>query len=168
LTDDSDRPRISLVAAVADTGVIGRGGALPWRLPADLKHFKTLTTGGTIVMGRRTFESIGRPLPNRRSVIITRQRDYTQPGALVVHSLDEAIQSAAGESELFIIGGRAIYETALPRADRLYLTRVHGRIEGDVFFPDWNGSDWRLVERRDHPADEKHAYAMTFETYARP
>jgi dihydrofolate reductase len=167
MADTARQPCISLVAAVADTGVIGRDGDLPWRLPADLKHFKKLTRGHTIVMGRRTFESIGRPLPERRNIVVTRQTDSAQPGVEVVHSLEDAIELSRGESEVFVIGGRAIYEAALPLANRLYLTRVHGQIEGDVYFPTWQSADWQLIDQHSQPDDKAHAYAMTFETYQR-
>jgi len=160
-------PIISLVVAVADNGVIGSVGDLPWRLPDDLKHFKALTVGHTIVMGRRTFESIGKPLPDRRSIVVTRQLNYEVEGADVVSSVDAAIESARGESELFIIGGRSIYETALPRTDRIHLTRVHGKPAGDVYFPNFNLSQWQVTNEPHHPVDEKHDYAMTFQRWDR-
>jgi len=165
--DGTNRPVVSIIAAVAETGVIGRGGELPWRLPADLKHFKSLTTDKTIIMGRRTFESIGRPLPKRRSIVVTRQSHYAQPGAETATSLNAALNQCAGEDEVFIIGGRSIYDHAFHHADRLYLTRVHGQIEGDVYCPDWSSAPWALIEQSTHPADDEHAYAMTFETYHR-
>jgi len=161
------RPVVSLLAAVAANGVIGREGSLPWHLPADLRHFKALTTGRTVVMGRRTFESIGRPLPNRRSIVITRQADFSRKGVLSVNALDHALAFCGGEDEVFVIGGAAIYRLAMPLADRLYLTRVHADMAGDVYFPDWSEGQWQLIESRHHPADDQHVYAMTFETYGR-
>jgi dihydrofolate reductase len=167
-SDDETRPRVSVIAAVADSGVIGCQGTLPWHLPADLKHFKALTTGRPIIMGRRTFESIGRPLPKRRSVIVTRQADYAQPGAETARSFKAALARCADEPEVFVIGGRELYQTALPHADQFYLTRVHGNIEGDVYFPSWSEDEWQLVESTEMPADADHAYSMTFFTYQRP
>jgi len=161
--------RISLIAAVSDNGVIGRGGALPWRLPADLARFKRLTTGHTIVMGRRTWESIGRPLPDRRHLVLTHRAGWSAPGVERAASLDEAIDRArrAGESELFVIGGGAVYAEALGRADRLLLTRVRAEVDGDAWFPEVDWARWRLVEREARAADERHAFAMRFEAYDR-
>jgi len=158
---------VALLVAVAANGVIGRGGALPWRLPDDLKHFKALTLDRAILMGRRTFESIGKPLPRRRSIVITRQRDYQPPGVEVASSFEKALELVAGEEIAFVIGGRAIYDAALPFADRLELTRVHAEVEGDVWFPQWDATHWQLIEQHHHPADEQHALAMTFETWQR-
>lgn len=139
---------INLIAAVADNGVIGRDNRLPWHLPGDLRRFKALTMGHVMVMGRRTWESIGRPLPGRTSVVMSRDPEYRAEGAVVVHSLDEAIRVAenGGEEELFVIGGARIYARALPRADRLYLTRVHAEVPGDARFPDIDPARWRRVE----------------------
>jgi dihydrofolate reductase len=162
--NEPTQPTISLLAAVADNGVIGRAGDLPWHLPADLKHFKRLTTDHTIIMGRRTYESIGQPLPRRRSIVVTRQTDYPAEGIEVASSFKAALALVHGEGEVFVIGGRSIYEAALPYADRLYMTWVHGQIEGDVHFPPFDVEQWRVLEQSDHPSDEKHAYAMTFQT----
>jgi len=161
--------KVSLIAAVADNGVIGRGGQLPWHLAADLKRFKQLTMGHTIVMGRKTWESIGRPLPGRRMVVITRQHGYRAEGIDVVSSLDAAIDvaAAAGDDEAIVIGGAEIYRLALPRADRLYLTRVHTRTEGDTMFPDFDPSHWRLLESEHHGADESNDFPVCFEIYER-
>jgi dihydrofolate reductase len=161
-------PRIALVVAMARNGVIGHEGKLPWRLPDDLKHFKALTTGHTIIMGRRTWESIGgRPLPNRRHVVITRQPNYSVDGAEVVHSFEEALERTGGEAQVFVVGGQEIYELALPRAHRLYLTLVDAAPEGDARFPEVDWSQWRTVDQTDHPADERHAHGMRFTTMDR-
>lgn len=159
--------RISLVVAMAENRVIGRGNDLPWHLPADLRRFKALTTGHVILMGRRTFESIGRPLPRRRSVVISRNPDYRAAGAEVVGSLDEALARAAGEDEVFVIGGAAIFAAALPRADRIYLTLVHARPPGEVRFPPLDEAEWVVAEEEDHPADERHRWPFTFRRYER-
>ncbi len=160
---------LSCIAAMAENRVIGRAGRLPWHLPADMKRFKSLTQGHTVIAGRRTYESIGRPLPGRRVIVVSRNGSFAAPGALVVASLEEAVERAvaAGETEAFAIGGEAIYEMALPRAQRLYLTLVRVVVEGDVYFPLADFRGWRLVEEREEPADEKNAHAMSFRVYER-
>lgn len=160
--------KITLVAAVAENGVIGRGAELPWRLPDDLRHFKATTLGGVLIMGRKTFESFGgHPLPQRRSIVVTRDPGYRAAGAEVVHSLEEALALAASEDEVFVIGGGEVFRQLLPRADRMVLTRVHAAPEGDTRFPPFDPDDWRLVAERHHPADERHRYAFTIGTYER-
>jgi dihydrofolate reductase len=163
--------RVSVIAAVSENGVIGRGGELPWRLSNDLRRFKEITMGHTVIMGRRTWESIGRPLPGRRMVVVSRQPNY-QPDAADVNvttSLGDAIQiaEAAGDEEAFIIGGAELYRAALPRADRVYLTRVHADVTGDTFFPTVTWVDWRLLESRICKADDKNDHPHTFEIYER-
>ena len=158
---------LCVIAVVSDNAVIGRDNDLPWRLSADLKRFKALTTGHTIVMGRRTWESIGRPLPQRRSIVVTRRPDYAADGARVAHSLDEAVAMASDDDRVFVIGGAALFRAALPRADRLYLTRVHAQVEGDVLFPDWDERDWRKVEDERHAPDERNEHAYSFRVYDR-
>ncbi|MCL4209562.1 MAG: dihydrofolate reductase [Phycisphaeraceae bacterium] len=159
---------LSLIAAISKNGVIGRDGGLPWRLPDDLRRFKHLTMGHHVVMGRRTFDEIKRPLPGRTNIVITRDRSWAHEGVQVAHSLDEAIAGISpDETEAFIIGGGEIYALALPRADRLYLTRVEATIEGDTYFPAFDASTWRLVSAEHHAADERHVHAMTFEDYVR-
>jgi dihydrofolate reductase len=160
---------LSIIVAAAENGVIGRHGQLPWRLSADLQRFKQLTMDHAVLMGRKTFESIGRPLPGRRMIIITRQHDYCAEGIEVAHSLDEAYRRAAeqGETETFIIGGAEIFEEALPHVDRLYFTRVHATIDGDVVFPPFDRADWSLTSKEEHPADVKNDYPFTFQTYER-
>jgi dihydrofolate reductase len=155
------------VAAVAENGVIGIADALPWHLPTDMRHFRELTTGHTIVMGRRTFETLPRPLPNRRNVVVTRDRAYQARGALVVYDLDEAISLAPNDDEVFVVGGGEIYKQAMPRADRLYLTVVHADLEGDTFFPKFTEADWILKEDIHNEADESHSYSFSFRLYER-
>ena len=157
---------ISLVVAASINNVIGSDGGLPWHLPDDLRHFKRLTTGNPIVMGRRTFESIGRPLPDRRNIVMTRDAVYVAPGCDVVTSVDEALDLVEDADEVMIIGGGQVYRDFLPHADRIYLTRVQADVEGDTYFPDIDEAGWRLVSSEPHAADEKHAYAfdvMVFE-----
>ncbi len=153
---------ISIIAALAENRVIGVNNTLPWRLPNDLKHFRRLTTGHAIIMGRKNYESIGRPLPERTNIVVTRNRDYRASGCLVAHSLDEALALAQNDPEIFIIGGAEIYREALARADRLYLTQVHAAVDGDTFFPETNRNDWEETTRERHGADDKHAYAYSF------
>ncbi|MDE6046222.1 MAG: dihydrofolate reductase [Alistipes sp.] len=157
---------ISIIVAIAENGVIGDKNRLLWHIREDLQHFKARTTGHPVVMGRKTYESLGRPLPGRRNVVITRQ-ELTIAGCETVHSLDEALALFGPDEEIFIIGGAQIYAEALPRADRFYLTRVEHSYEGDTRFPDWNLSDWRLVasERFEKGAD--YPYPFVFETYER-
>ena len=161
--------RVSIIAAVAANGVIGRDNHLPWRLSADLKRFRELTMGHTIVMGRKTWDSIGRALPGRRSIVITRKSDWRPDaeGVLVAHSLDEAIDLARDDTELFIIGGAEIYQQALRRADRLYLTRILAEVAGDVRFPDIDEVEWTLRGREAYEPDDKNEHAYRFEVYDR-
>ncbi|MEX2092686.1 MAG: dihydrofolate reductase [Pirellulales bacterium] len=161
--------RISILAAVAENGVIGRGGQLPWHLSADLQRFKRLTMGHTIVMGRKTWESIGRPLPGRRMVVITRQSGYRVEGVEVVGSLDEALAlaRAAGDDEAFIIGGAEVYRLALPRADRLYMTLVLAEVEGDTKFPDVDWETWARTETETVDADADNEYPSLFYVFER-
>jgi dihydrofolate reductase len=144
------RPPLVLVVAVSENGVIGREGGLPWHLPEDLKHFRRVTTGHAIVMGRRTWESIGRPLPDRRSIVVTRTPGYVAPGADVAPDLEKALALAyAGDPEPRVIGGGQLYAAALPRATRVYLTRVHRVVDGDTFFPALDAAEWVETERRE-------------------
>jgi dihydrofolate reductase len=158
---------LSCIAAVADNGVIGRDNSLPWRLSADLQRFKRLTTGHWLIMGRKTFESMGKPLPNRTSVVLTRDRGYQRPGAIVVNHLDEALRLSSDQEEVFVLGGAAVFREALPRAQKLYLTRVHAEVEGDVKFPALDLEEWNQVERESLPADEKNDYPTTYQVYVR-
>lgn len=159
--------RLSIIAAVAANGVIGCDGDLPWHLPADLAHFKRLTMGHHLIMGRRTFESIGRALPGRVSVVLTRDQAWSCDGALVVHTPDEARRVAAADSEAFVIGGAEVFATFLPLADRLHLTRIHASVKGDVSFPSFDEAGWSLNSTEDHDADERHAHPFSFRVYDR-
>ena len=159
----SPTPRISLIAAMDENRVIGIDNRLPWRLPADMKWFRRHTLGKPVIMGRRTFDSLGRrPLPDRLNIVITRDRAFTAPGAVVVHSIDEALAACGDAPEAMIIGGASFYEQMLPRAQRLYLTLVHTRVQGDAWFPRWDPEDWREVEREEHPADGRNPFPYTF------
>lgn len=154
--------RISLIAAVAEDGTIGRDGRLPWHLPDDLRRFRALTTGHHVIMGRRTFESIGRPLPQRTNLVLSRDPALRADGIQVFSSLETALAFArvAGESEAFVIGGAAIYALALPLADRIYLTRVAARVGGDAVFPPIDEADWSERSREPHAADDRHAHSF--------
>ena len=161
------RPLVALVVAMAENNVIGNANRLPWHLPADLRHFKTLTMGKPMLMGRKTFESIGKALPGRRTLVLTRRERIDVPSVETVASLDAALSVTHDADELMVIGGAEIYRLCLPRAQRIHLTRVHAALAGDTRFPriDWN--EWRSVTRATHPVDEKNAYAMTFFTLER-
>jgi dihydrofolate reductase len=158
---------LSIIVAMAENDVIGRGNRLPWHLPADLRHFRRLTTGKPILMGRKTWESIGRPLPERTNIVITRDPAYIAAGAVVVHSVAEALQAAGDATEVMVIGGAELYRQILPRVSTIYLTRVHANIEGDTFFPELDEDEWRETERIDCEPDEKHAYRFSFITLER-
>lgn len=157
---------ISIIVAVAENGVIGDQNALLWHISEDLRRFKTLTTGHPVVMGRKTFESLGRPLPNRTNVVISRQ-ELAIAGCEVVHSLDEALALFPADEEVFIIGGAQIYAEALPIADRFYLTRVGHAYEGDTRFPEWDADAWRLAASERHDRGAEYPHPFTFETYER-
>ena len=161
--------KASLIVAVSENGVIGKDGGLPWRLPADLKHFKNTTMGHHLIIGRRTWDEVGKPLPGRTMVVVTRSRQFSAEGALVAHSIEEALEVAARDDEPFIGGGAYIYRLALEKQliDRLYLTRVHAEVEGDTFFPDVDFADWRLVSEDHREPDEKNQYACSFLVYDR-
>jgi dihydrofolate reductase len=154
------------VFAASDNNVIGRDNALPWHLPADFAHFRRVTMGKTILMGRRTLESIGRPLPGRRNLVLSRG-DFAAPGVETVHSIEEALALVAGEPELANIGGAEVLRLALPRTGRIYLTRVHATMDGDTFLPELPATEWREVAREERAADERNAYAMSFITLDR-
>ena len=154
--------RISIVVAAAENGVIGTGNALPWHLPDDLKRFKVLTMGKPILMGRKTHESIGRPLPGRTNIVISRQRGLTLPGCLVVSSIDEARQAAGAAEELVVIGGAELYAQALSFVDVIHMTRVHAKVDGDAYFPALAAGAWRERVIATHPADDRHAFGFTF------
>lgn len=157
---------LSIIAAVAQNGVIGDRNTLLWHISEDMKHFRALTTGHPVVMGRKTWESLGRPLPNRVNVVITRQA-IEIPGCRVVHSLDEAVALFAADEEIFIIGGAQIYAEALPRAGRFYLTRVFHDYEGDTRFPAWDESEWQLAESESFPCGRDYPWPFAFERWDR-
>ena len=158
---------LSIIVAVAENGVIGRDGDLPWRLPADLRHFKRTTMGHHLVIGRRTWDEVGKPLPGRTMVVVTRDRALRIPDVIVVHSLQDALAAAAADDEVFVAGGGEIYRQALPQADRVYLTRVHASVEGDTTFPELDEDEWRLVSRSDHEPDENNPWPYSFLVYER-
>lgn len=157
---------ISIIVAADEQNVIGKDNALPWNLPDEMKFFREKTKGHPIIMGRKNYESIGRALPGRRNIVITRQEGYEAEGCDVVHSLDEAISLVSSEDEIFIIGGGEIYKQAMEKADRIYFTRIHANFDGDVLFPEI-GDEWEEVERSRHSEDEKHECAFTFLTFDR-
>ena len=147
--------------------VIGEKGAIPWHLPEELKRFKVLTMGHHLIMGRKTWDSIGQLLPGRETVIVTRQPGYRVPGATVAHSLDEAISTCGDDGEIFVIGGGELYAQALPRAGRLYLTTVDAEVAGDTFMPEFDPGGWRAVSSETHGVDERHKHAFHCTTYER-
>lgn len=153
---------ISIIAAVAENRVIGHKNQLPWHLPNDLRNFKALTLNKPVIMGRKTFESIGKPLPGRENIIITRQQDYPAPGCQVMDSLEQALEYASDQEEVMIIGGANIYEQALPHADRMYITQIHCGFNGDALFPEWNEAEWREVKREDHSDDNLNVFPYSF------
>jgi dihydrofolate reductase len=154
--------RVSLIVAMDRNGVIGVGGKLPWRLPADLRRFRQITMGKPIVMGRRTHESIGRPLPERENIVVTRDRGFRAPGCTVVHSLDEMFRHCRDAEEIMVMGGAELYQQLLPRADRMYLTEVHAEVAGETRFPAWNREDWREISREDFRADGANQHSYSF------
>ncbi|NGP54079.1 dihydrofolate reductase [Thioalkalivibrio sp. XN8] len=163
------RPEITLVVAVAENGVIGARGGMPWHLPADLHHFKQLTYGKPVLMGRLTWDSIGKPLPGRRNLVLTSDPEWQAEGAERVASLDEAVARAEadGAAELMVIGGAAVYRLALPRARRIYLTRIHAEPDGDTHFPEIDDEAWEQVACRERPADERNPHDLSFVTLER-
>ena len=160
-------PVLSLIAAMDNNRLIGCNNELPWRLPADLQHFKQVTMGKPIIMGRKTWESLGRPLPGRTNIAITRDSGYRAEGAIVVHSLESALDSVADAAEVMIIGGANLYAQAITLANRLYLTRIDEVFEGDAWFPEVDSADWELVASEHHEADESNPHVYVFETWER-
>ena len=171
--EDAEPAQLSLVVAVAENGVIGSGGDLPWRLSGDLQRFKRLTMGHALVMGRKTYESIGRPLPGRVTIVLTRQADYPppHPQVLVAHSLDEARAlvrtTDMDPHEAFVVGGAEIYRLALPAASQLYYTQVHANPPGDTKFPEIDWQQWEQLEATDYPCDDKNDYTVTWQVWKR-
>jgi dihydrofolate reductase len=158
---------VSLIAAIADNGVIGRDNTLPWHLPADLKYFRKVTMGHPIIMGRKNYVDIGKPLPGRINIILSRDRSFSADGCTVVHDPDEALAAAGDSDEVFVIGGAEIYRIFLPLADRLLITQIHIDAEGDIHFPDYHQDDWTLESRQDFVADEKNPLDYSFLVFRR-
>lgn len=158
---------IIMIAAAAENNALGKNNAMLWHLPDDFKRFKALTTGHHIIMGRKTFESFPKPLPNRTHIIITKQKDYQPENGIVVNSIEAAIAACPAGENAFIIGGGQIYELGLPLTDKIELTRVHGTFEADAFFPEFNPSEWELTDAEFHDKDAKHDYSFTYQTFIR-
>ena len=158
---------LSIIVATAENGVIGCDGQLPWHISADLRRFRKLTTGHSIIMGRKTYTSIGRPLPERRSIVLSRNRDFMASGVEVVTDLEEAFKRTEQEPEVFVIGGGHLYREALPFSKRIYLTEIAAIVEGDVYFPAIDWSQWRLEEELPQEVDPKSALPFCFKTFAR-
>jgi dihydrofolate reductase len=156
------KPRISLIVAMAKNRLIGANNTLPWHLPADLQHFKALTMGHHIIMGRKTYESIGKPLPGRTSVVVTRNANYFAPNVIVVKSLDDAIESCGNDDEIFVIGGAELYFQAVTLADRIYLTEIDADFQGDAYFTELDSRQWRESARNCHMPDERNLYPYNF------
>jgi dihydrofolate reductase len=160
-------PNLSIIAALSDNRVIGRDNKLPWRMPSDLAHFKRLTMGKPIIMGRRTWESLPGLLPHRTHLVVTRNRDYVAEGGFVVHSLKEAIDFAGDADELMVVGGARMYAQAIPLASTMYLTLIHEQIDGDTSFPDYEEAEWCEQAREEHPADKRNPHRYGFVTLTR-
>jgi dihydrofolate reductase len=160
---------VALIVAVSSNGVIGRAGDLPWHLPADLRHFKRTTMGHHLIIGRATWDEVGKPLPGRTMIVVTRNRDFSADGVLVAHSLEAAVDLVRDDDEPFIGGGAEIYRQALDAdlVDRIHITRIHARVDGDTFFPTVDWDRWLLADRIDHPADEKNVVPFSFEIWDR-
>lgn len=158
---------ITLIVAIGKNNELGKENDLVWHLPNDFKRFKKLTTGHHIIMGRKTFESFPKPLPNRVHVVITRNEKYKREGTIIVHSMKEALQIAKNDTQPFIIGGGEIYSLGIPIADKIELTRVHGSFDADTFFPEIQINEWELIKEEHHDIDEHHKYAYTYLTYLR-
>ncbi len=158
---------LSIIVALSENNVIGRENNLPWKLSADLKRLKAITMGHHLIMGRKTWESLGRPLPGRTNVVITSDKNYKAEGGVVVHSFNEALQTSAHDNEAFVFGGGKIFREALPVVTKIYMTIVHAKIDGDTFFPGLDKNEWHEVEREDFKADEKNQYDYSFITLER-
>jgi dihydrofolate reductase len=158
---------ISLVFAMGRNRVIGSNNSMPWRLPADLAYFKDLTMGSTVVMGRKTFESIGKPLKGRKNIVLTRDRRYIQDGCFIAHSLEEVLDMTKGEQETFVIGGAEVYSMFLPYAKKLYMTYIDHEFQGDTYFPEIDYDEWKLVSKVMGEKNEKNPYHYFFQVYER-
>jgi dihydrofolate reductase len=159
--------RISIISALARNRTIGLDNAMPWRLPEDLKRFRRLTMGHAVIMGRKTFESIGTPLSGRNNIVISRSREWSRPGCVVVHTLEAALAAAGRSSDVFVIGGAQIYALALPHAQRLHMTEIERDFDGDAFFPEFDRSLWREVSREPHAAGGNESFDYAFVDYER-
>ena len=158
---------LSIIVAVSENNVVGKENKLPWKLSADLKRLKSLTMGHHIIMGRKTWESLGKALPGRINVVITTDKNFKAEGGVVVHSLNEALAFSSADDEIFIFGGGKIFKEAMPLVNKIYITRVHSIIDGDTFFPVLDRSDWKEISREDFKADEKNQYNYSFVTLVR-
>jgi len=154
--------RLSIIVAMDEQGIIGTGGALPWHISADLKNVKRTTMGKPIIMGRKTHESIGRTLPGRENIILSRDQGFRSPGCTIFHDLDTALEYCRDRDETFIMGGADLFQLTIGRVARIYLTEVHARVDGDTYFPQFNRREWRELSREDHPADDKNEYPYSF------
>ena len=159
---------ISIIVAIDEQGLIGKDNDLPWKLSADLQYFSRVTMGKPLIMGRNTHESIGRALPGRKNIIISRNLKYQAEGCFVVTSIEAALQEAETADEVMVMGGASLYAQMLPQANRLYLTQVHAHLVGDTWFPDWQPEKWNEVQREDYPADEKNEYPYSFIVFEKP
>ena len=162
---------LALIVATSENNVIGHLNKIPWYMPRDLKHFANITRGHTVIMGRNTYESIlahlGKPLPDRENIVVTRQKDFTAAGCTVVHSLDEALKISPQEKEVFVIGGAQLYAESMPKVAKIYRTLIHTTIEGDAFFPTLNSTHWKLIESKLEVKDARNPFDATFEIYER-
>lgn len=159
--------KLSIILAMGSNRAIGEKNTLPWSMPADLKRFRDITSGHPVIMGRKTYESIGHPLPKRLNIVVTRDQSLVIPGCTVVHSLDEALMTTGDAEEVFVIGGAQLFTEALPRADRMYLTFIHAEFPGDVFFPEYDSAQWSEVSRKDHASDDANPHSYSFVTLER-
>ena len=157
--------RLALICAMAENRTIGKDNSLPWHLSEDLKYFRKVTTGHCIIMGRKTFQSFPKPLPNRVHLVITRNKDYHPEGAIIVHSMAEALEVAKNDNQAFIIGGGEIYKIGMEIADKIELTRVNGSFEADTFFPEISSENWKLASEEFHLKDEKHKFDFSYQTF---
>jgi dihydrofolate reductase len=158
---------ISIIVAMTEDRVIGRDGGMPWHLSTDLRRFKRLTMTHALIMGRKTYDSIGRPLPGRTTIVISRQRDLRLPGATVVHGFHDALRAVPPGQQAFVVGGASIYQAALPASDQIFRTLVHANLSGDTCFPALDATQWTILDQQDHPADQRNQYASTFQHLVR-
>lgn len=161
--------KLSAIVAISNNNVIGKDNELPWYLPADLKYFKKITINHPVIMGRKNYEAIGRPLPKRTNIVLTQDPYYLSSNILIAHSIEEALALAydLDSDEVFVIGGAMIYEICLPLLDRMYITEIHADFDGDTFFPDWNREEWNLISEEHHSSDKKNEFDYSFKIYER-